>query len=149
LYNHSGKKNWSQMQELMLRYYLVAPNNEREILRQLTRFIDQTLLQWNMDTVYPTNQEDASDVIRAYAKMMYSPLSQNLAPVMLLDTSYILFRFIDSVLTTKVQDSIPLAVSAALERIWLELDRERGGFMAPNRRGFTRQFAGYMFCSLR
>jgi hypothetical protein len=137
------------MQELMLRYYLVAPNNEREILRQLTRFIDQTLLQWNMDTVYPTYQEDARDVIRAYANMLYSPFSQSLAPVMLLDTSYILFRFIDSLLTTRVGGSIPLAVSATLERIWLEFDRERAGFMAANRRGFTRQFAGYMLRSLR
>ncbi|KAG9091504.1 hypothetical protein FRC06_000541 [Ceratobasidium sp. 370] len=142
-------ENWSEMQELMLRYYLVASDSERAILRQLTRFIDQTLLQKGKDTGYPTYQEDARDVIQAFSDMMYSPLNSNLAQIMLLDTAYILFRFIDSLCTPRVEDSIPMAIGAALERIWLECDRERTSFMPANRRGFTRQFAGYLFYRLR
>ncbi|KAG9079023.1 hypothetical protein FS749_008903 [Ceratobasidium sp. UAMH 11750] len=141
-------ESWTQMQELMLRYYLVASGSERAILRQLTRFIDQTLLQKGKDTEYPNYQEDAREVIQAYSDMIYSPLNPNLAQIMLLDTAYILFRFIDSLCTTRVEDSIPMAISAALERIWLEIDRERIGFMAANRRGFTRQHAWYLFKQL-
>ncbi|KAG9121360.1 hypothetical protein FRC07_002706 [Ceratobasidium sp. 392] len=137
--------NWSKMQELMLRYYLVAPNSERAILRQLTRFIDQTLLSLDKDTEYPRYQEDAREVIQAFSDMIHSPSNPNLAQVMLLDTAYILFRFIESLCTPRVEEYIPIAIGAALERIWLECDRERTGFMAPNRRGFTRQFSAYMF----
>ncbi|KAG8727455.1 hypothetical protein FRC12_022481 [Ceratobasidium sp. 428] len=84
--------------------------------------------------------------------MMYSPLNPNLAQIMLLDTAYILFRFIETLCTPRVENCIPMVVNAALERIWLECDRERAGFMAPNRRGFTRQFSGWLFgrlCCIR
>ncbi|KAG9121361.1 hypothetical protein FRC07_002707 [Ceratobasidium sp. 392] len=138
-------ENRSKMQELMLRYYLVASNPERAILRQLTRFIDQTLLGRKEDTKYLTYQEDAREIIQAFSDMMYSPLNPNLAYVMLLDTAYILFRFIESLCTPRVADCIPMAINAGLERIWLECDRERTDFLPANRRGYTRQFASYLF----
>ncbi|KAG8699318.1 hypothetical protein FRC09_006686 [Ceratobasidium sp. 395] len=144
--------NWLKIQELMLRYYLVASGSERGVLRQLTRFIDQTLLGRREENGYPRYQEDAREVIQAFSDMMYSPLNPNLAQIMLLDTAYILFRFIETLCTPRVENCIPMVVNAALERIWLECDRERAGFMAPNRRGFTRQFSGWLFgrlCCIR
>ncbi|QRV77382.1 hypothetical protein RhiJN_05397 [Ceratobasidium sp. AG-Ba] len=140
---------WSEMQELMVRYYMVASGSERSILRQLTRFIDQTLLHAGRDVQYPRYQEDAREVIQTYSDMMFSPDDPDLAQIMLLDMAYVLFQFVHSLCTPRVEDSIPMAVCAGLERIWLECDRERHGFMPANRRGFTRQFTHFMFFRLR
>jgi hypothetical protein len=92
-----------------------------------------------------TDDDDARTVVQSYVEMMSPPFNTGLAPVMMLDISNIVFQYVNSLLTSSLEDCIPSAAWGGLERLWLEFDREKDGFMAAPRRGFTRRYASDIF----
>ncbi|QRV92182.1 hypothetical protein RhiJN_20200 [Ceratobasidium sp. AG-Ba] len=140
-------KPWGQLQEIILRAFLVGTREERKTMRQLALYAHHRILEQNIVLDSTTDEEDARTVVRAYVDM-FNPFwnyDKSLAPIMLLDIANILFRFVDSLLTSELADCIPDVAKSALERIWLEIDRENDGFMPAPRRGFTRKYAADIF----
>ncbi|KAL5633671.1 hypothetical protein ACGC1H_005774 [Rhizoctonia solani] len=146
------ERPWLDVQDLVQRCYLGNSNTyERNVLRQVSRWIHDKvsgqhdfILQ--LDYV-PVDDEDACMVVQAYSDLLKPPILLSLAPVMLLDVSMTMFRWISYMLRNPqprrraLEKLAPIAAKAALERLWLEIDRERNGPMANNRRGFTRVYA--------
>ena len=93
----------------------------------------------------PVDDEDAHEVVLAYNALLAPPIPLAFAPVMLLDVSITIFRWVYHMLTNPqrpaLDELVPSAAKAAFERLWLEIDRERDGLMAPDRRGYTRMYA--------
>ncbi|KAG8758997.1 hypothetical protein FRC12_009869 [Ceratobasidium sp. 428] len=143
-------KKWTQLQDILLRAYMVGTKEERETMRQLSLYAHHQIQDHNLVGDTRTDEEDACTVMRAYVEM-FDPVwnhTQDLAPTMLLDIAYILFQFVDTLLTPNLEEWIPKVARGALQRVWLEIDRESNGFMAAPRRGFTRRYAADIFHSL-
>ncbi|KAG9108152.1 hypothetical protein FRC07_008514, partial [Ceratobasidium sp. 392] len=138
-------KQWTQLQDILLRFYIVGTKEERQTIRQLSLFIHEQIIRYKLVGDSTTDEEDASNVVRAYIEIFYPLLTEGLAPVMLLDISSIIFRFVDCMVTSDLADCIPKVTWGGLERLWLEFDREKEGFMAAPRRGFTRRYASEIF----
>ncbi|KAG9076450.1 hypothetical protein FRC06_009500, partial [Ceratobasidium sp. 370] len=141
----NSTKKWTQLQDIILRFYIVATSEERQTMRQLSLFIHGQILRHKLVRDFTTDEEDARDVVRAYIEMFHPLLNEGLVPVMMLDISNILFQFVDCMLTPNLADCIPDVAWGGLERLWLEFDREKDSFMADNRRGFTRRYASDIF----
>ncbi|KAG8699320.1 hypothetical protein FRC09_006688, partial [Ceratobasidium sp. 395] len=143
-------KKWTQLQDILLRAYMVGTKEERETMRQLSLYAHHQIQDHSLVGDTRTDEEDACTVMRAYVEM-FDPVwnhTQDLAPTMLLDIAYILFQFVDTLLTPNLEEWIPKVARGALQRVWLEIDRESNGFMAAPRRGFTRRYAADIFHSL-
>ncbi|EUC54157.1 transmembrane protein, putative [Rhizoctonia solani AG-3 Rhs1AP] len=146
------ERPWLNVQDLVQRCYLGNSNTyERNILRQVSRWIHDRVSGGHdfivkLDYV-PVDDDDACTVVKAYSDLLKPPIPLSLAPVMLLDVSMTMFRWISYMLRNPqpsrraLEKLAPIAAKAALERLWLEFDRERDGPMANNRRGFTRVYA--------
>ncbi|CAE6466987.1 unnamed protein product, partial [Rhizoctonia solani] len=129
--------------------------SERDILRQLSVYICNRVEDHDLVNDYvPVDQEDSCTIAGAWIDLLTPPLDLALAPVMLLDISIIIFRWIFC-LTTNVDENklvaewlVPAIVQAGFERLRLEVDREWDGPMLAPRRGFTRNYAaGLLFHS--
>ncbi|KAF8698334.1 hypothetical protein RHS03_07689, partial [Rhizoctonia solani] len=142
---------WLEVQDLVQRCYLADSSTyERNILRQVSRWIHDKVSgpfrTVALDYV-PVDDDDARAVVKAYSDLLSPPIPLSLAPVMLLDVSMTMYRWISYMLTNpqprrRALDKLaPIAAKAALERLWLEIDREKDGPMANNRRGFARTYA--------
>ncbi|KAG8771279.1 hypothetical protein FRC12_003713 [Ceratobasidium sp. 428] len=138
-----SKKKWPQLQEIILRSYLAGVKDERITMRQLALTVHMRMDDYNLVGDYSTDPDDAYIVARTYSAMFHPVWNRDgsLASIILLDISNLLFRYVTSLLTADLADCIPTVAQAGLERLWLELDRERDGFMAAPRRGFTRKYA--------
>ncbi|KAB5590984.1 Zf-MYND domain-containing protein [Ceratobasidium theobromae] len=108
------------------------------------------------DEFSPCDESDARVAIEAYIELLSPPeLNLNLAPVMLLDISAILFRWVFGILTSMGrrrvlhEELVPDVIKAGLARLWLEIDREWDGPMQAPRRGFTRNYAAHLFERMR
>ncbi|KAJ1303165.1 hypothetical protein OPQ81_011366 [Rhizoctonia solani] len=142
---------WSQLRDILLRCYLGdATLPERAILRQLAIFIQHRILDYNIPNDYvPVDQEDFCAIAGAWIDMLTPPLDVALAPVMLLDVSMILFRWVFRLMANMHMDEgklvaewlAPAIMKAGFERLRLEIDRECNGPMATTRCGFTRNYA--------
>ncbi|KAG8737845.1 hypothetical protein FRC10_007598 [Ceratobasidium sp. 414] len=141
----NSAKRWTQLQDIILRFYMVATPQERQTMRHLSLAIHSQILRHRLVCDFTTDEEDARNVVLAYCDMFHPLLSEGLAPVMMLDISSVLFQFVDCMLTPNLADCIPKTVWGGLERLWLEFDREKGGLMADKRRGFTRRYASDTF----
>ncbi|CAE6468213.1 unnamed protein product [Rhizoctonia solani] len=142
---------WLEVQDLVQRCYLGNSSTyERNILRQVSRWIHDKVSgpfrTVALDYV-PVDDDDARAVVKAYSDLLSPPIPLSLAPIMLLDVSMTMYRWISYMLTNPrprrraLERLAPIAAKAALERLWLEIDREKDGLMANNRRGFTRTYA--------
>ncbi|KAG8719515.1 hypothetical protein FRC08_002642 [Ceratobasidium sp. 394] len=144
------RKKWTQLQDVILRAYLVGTKDERQIMRHLSIYAHNQIQDHNLVMDTRTDEEDARTVVRAYVEI-FDPIwirDKFLAALVLLDISNFLFQFVDSMITPKMEDCITLVAWGGLERIWLEIDRESDGFMAEPRRGFTRRYAADIFHAL-
>ncbi|CAE6491854.1 unnamed protein product [Rhizoctonia solani] len=146
------ERPWLMVQDLVQRCYLGNSSTyERNILRQVSRWIhDKVSGQYGFVVQLdyaPVDDEDARAVVNAYSDLLTPPIPLSLAPIMLLDVSTTMFRWISYMLTNPqprrpaLDKLAPIASKAAFERLWLEIDREWDGPMANNRRGFTRTYA--------
>ncbi|KAG9121359.1 hypothetical protein FRC07_002705, partial [Ceratobasidium sp. 392] len=143
-------KKWTQLQDILIRAYLVGTMEERKTLRHLSLYAHTQIEDHNLIGDSRTDEEDACTIAQAYVEM-FDPIrnpDKSLAPVMLLDIANILFQFVDALLTPNLEEWTPKVAWGGLERIWLEIDRESGGPMAPPRRGFTRRYAADIFQGL-
>ncbi|CAE6466994.1 unnamed protein product [Rhizoctonia solani] len=146
---------WSQLRDILLRCYLgYTTLPERTILRQLAIFIHHRIIDYNIPNDYvPVDQEDFCTIAGAWIDMLTPPLDLALAPVMLLDVSIILFRWVFCLMANMHMDEgklvgewlAPAIMQAGFERLRLEIDREQDGPMPVPRCGFTRNFAAELF----
>ncbi|CAE7107942.1 unnamed protein product [Rhizoctonia solani] len=146
------ERPWLKVQDLVQRCYLGDSNTyERNVLRQVSRWIHDKVsgkydFVLQLDYV-PVDDDDAHAVVQAYSNLLAPPIPLSLAPIMLLDVSMTMYRWISYMLKNPqprrpaLDKLAPIAAKAALERLWLEIDRERDGPMANNRRSFTRTYA--------
>jgi hypothetical protein len=85
--------------------------------------------------------------------MLAPPLDLALAPVMLLDVSIILFRWIFCLMASPYANKgrlmaewlAPAIMAAGFERLRLEMDREWDGPMPLHKCGFVRNYAAELF----
>ncbi|QRW06312.1 hypothetical protein RhiLY_05311 [Ceratobasidium sp. AG-Ba] len=119
-------KPWGQLQEIILRAFLVGSREERKTMRQLALYAHHRILEQNIVLDSTTDEEDARTVVRAYVDM-FNP-----------------FWNYDKSLVPSCSSILPTSFSA-LERIWLEVDWETDGFMPAPRGGFTRKYAADIF----
>ncbi|KDN34682.1 hypothetical protein RSAG8_12231, partial [Rhizoctonia solani AG-8 WAC10335] len=93
------ERPWLKVQDLVQRCYLGNSSTyERNILRQVSRWIhDNVSGKYNfivqLDYV-PVDDDDARTVVKAYSDLLTPPIPMSLAPVMLLDVSMTMFRWI-------------------------------------------------------
>lgn len=149
-FDHTPSRNkpWVKLQDLLIHCYIVATDSERATLRQLSLFVYQRIQQYRSVRDYRIDQEDARYMIRAYGDMFSPPWSPNLDIVML-DISLLVYRHVEGMLSSDLEDLIPVVVKTGLRRLWMAFDRERNGLMADSRRGFVRQYAADVFASLK
>lgn len=121
---------------------------ERATLRQLSLFVHERINQYRCVRNYRIDEEDAEDMIIAYAKMFTRMVPIDLDIVML-DISHIVYRHVEDMLTNELQDLAPIVVKGGLQRLWMAFEREHDGLMADSRRGFVRQYAADVFFSLK
>ncbi|KAG8735878.1 hypothetical protein FRC12_017869, partial [Ceratobasidium sp. 428] len=142
-----SKKKWPQLQEILLPSYIIGIKDKRITLRHLTLTAHMRMNDYNLVGDPTTDPEDAYIVVHRYSSMFRPVWNRDgsLASTVLLDILNILFRYVQSLLTADLADCIPKVAQAGLERLWLKLDRERDGFMATPRRGYTRQYASDIF----
>ncbi|KAF8716570.1 hypothetical protein RHS02_09900, partial [Rhizoctonia solani] len=146
---------WGKLQDILLRCYLGDTSlPERAILRQLAIFLHHRIQEYKIPEDYvPVDQEDFCAIAGAWSDMLTPPLDLALAPVMLLDVSIILFRWIFRLMANPRENEgtlvaewlAPAIMAGGFERLRLEIDRERDGPMALPRRGFTRNYAAELF----
>ncbi|KDN45866.1 hypothetical protein RSAG8_04699, partial [Rhizoctonia solani AG-8 WAC10335] len=149
---------WSQLRDILLRCYLGDTTlPERAILRQLAIFIHHRIIEYNIPNDYvpyvPVDQEDFCAIAGAWIDMLTPPLDLALAPVMLLDVSMILYRWVFCLMANMHMDEnklvaewlAPAIMKAGFERLRLEIDREWNGPMPLPRCGFTRNYAAELF----
>ncbi|KAG8706223.1 hypothetical protein FRC11_008410, partial [Ceratobasidium sp. 423] len=112
------------------------------------------LPDYNIPNDYvPVDQEDFCAIAGAWIDMLTPPLDLALAPVMLLDVSIILFRWVFCLMANMHKDEgklvgeglAPAIMRAGFERLRLEIDREWNGPMPAPRCGFTRNYAAELF----
>ncbi|CAE6533082.1 unnamed protein product, partial [Rhizoctonia solani] len=146
---------WSQLRDILLRRYLGDTTlPERAILRQLAIFIHHRIIEYNIPNDYvPVDQEDFCAIAGAWVDMLTPPLDLTLAPVMLLDVSIILYRWVFCLMANMYMDEkrlvaewlAPPIMKAGFERLRLEIDRKWDGPMPLNRCAFTRNYAAELF----
>ncbi|KAG8773476.1 hypothetical protein FRC12_002518 [Ceratobasidium sp. 428] len=141
----SSTKKWAQLQDMILRFYTVASDIERRVMRELALVLYEETLKYELAYDYTTDEEDARNVVQAYTDMFRPASSEELAPIMMLDISNMLSQFVDRLITPNLVDCISKVAWGGLERLWLEFDREKDGFMAARRHGFTRRYASDIF----
>ncbi|KDN46731.1 hypothetical protein RSAG8_04111, partial [Rhizoctonia solani AG-8 WAC10335] len=145
------QRPWLKIQDLVLRCYLsTTKDSDRQYLRQISQWI-QDLANGPKSPLtldyQPVDDDDAREVVRAYNTLLSPPIPLSLAPVMLLDISITMFRWVYYMLTNPqprrpaLDELVPSATKAAFERLWLEIDRECDGLMVGARRGYTRMYA--------
>ncbi|KAG8771278.1 hypothetical protein FRC12_003712 [Ceratobasidium sp. 428] len=140
-------KNWTELKDIVLRFYIVATEEERKTMRQIVLSIHHNAIsRYKLVGNYTTDEEDAREVVQAYTDIFRPLFDEGLAPMMMLDISNMLFQSVDSMLTPNLADCIPKVAWGGLERLWLEFDREKDGFMAAPQRGSTRRYASDIFC---
>lgn len=138
-------EHWfTQLNDVLLRYYLSTPKAETITLRHICLSVESTLT--SKVTVRSTvDLEDARAIVESYIRLFSPPLSVEVHAPHLLDISTLLFEFAyDSLVPKDMQDLIPDMMKGALARLWLEYDAEKNGTMAPQRRGFSRRYMGDM-----
>ncbi|CAE6373446.1 unnamed protein product [Rhizoctonia solani] len=146
---------WSKLQEILLRCYLGDTTlPERGILRQLAIFMHHRILEYKIpDDYIPVDQEDFCGIAGAWIDMLTPPLDLDLAPVMLLDVSMILLRWIFCLMANPHEKEgklmaewlAPAIMAAGFERLRLEIDRECDGPMPLPRCAFARNYAAELF----
>ncbi|CAE7083614.1 unnamed protein product [Rhizoctonia solani] len=146
---------WSQLRDILLRCYLgdtTLPG--RGIMRQLAIFIHHRIVEYNIPNDYvPVDQEDFCAIAGAWIDMLTPPLDLALAPVMLLDVSMILYRWVFCLMANMYKGEnrlvaewlAPAIMEAGCERLRLEIDREWDGPMPLHRCAFTRNYAAELF----
>ncbi|KAG8699094.1 hypothetical protein FRC09_006843 [Ceratobasidium sp. 395] len=135
----NSTKKWAQLQDMILRFYTVASNIERQVMRELALVLHKEMMKHELVYDHTTDEEDARNVVQAYNNMFRSSSSDELAPIMRLDISNLLSRFVSRMITPNLVDCISMVAWSELERLWLEFDQERNGFMAAYWHGFTRR----------
>ncbi|CAE6445080.1 unnamed protein product [Rhizoctonia solani] len=141
---------WSQLRDILLRCYLGDTTlPERAILRQLAIFIHHRTLDYNIPNDYvPVDEEDFYAIGQAWIDILTPPLDLALAPIMLLDVTMILLRWVFCLMANMHADEerlvaeplAPAIMKAGFERLRLEIDRECDGPMTMPRCGFTRNY---------
>ncbi|QRV90635.1 MYND Zn-finger protein [Ceratobasidium sp. AG-Ba] len=137
----SKDRKWVQLQDIMLRSYLVGTKEERQTLRHVALHINLEIQNHQLLVNTRTDEEDAREVVNSYVNM-YHPAwnyDKTLAEVVLLDIANILCQYVNSLLTPKLADCMANVARTALERIWLEIDKESNGLLPILRLGFTRR----------
>lgn len=138
-------EHWfTQLNDVLLRYYLSTPKAETITLRHICLSVESTLTS-KVTVRSAVDLEDARAIVESYIRLFSPPLSVEVHAPHLLDISTLLFEFAyDSLVPKDMQDLIPDMMKGALARLWLEYDAEKNGTMAPQRRGFSRRYMGDM-----
>ncbi|KAF8602702.1 hypothetical protein BDV93DRAFT_523805 [Ceratobasidium sp. AG-I] len=138
-------QDWfTQLNDVLLRYYLSTPDFETITLRNLCLSVESELTSKVVDRS-AVDLEDARAIVQSYIRIFSPPLTVEIHAPHLLDISTLLFEIAyDNLAPKYMQDLIPDMMKAALARLWLEYDAEQNGVMPPQRRGFSRRYMGEM-----
>ncbi|KAG8702325.1 hypothetical protein FRC08_003563 [Ceratobasidium sp. 394] len=120
--SETQKRAWTQLQDITVRFYLAG-------------------FQW-LET-YQLILCVNSHMLRPIQDQKTGPRSR-----LGVDVSAILIQYVDTLVTKKLGDVLPAVERTGLERLWLELDRERNGSVAASWGLNTQWFAVNTFRSL-
>ncbi|KAF8672099.1 hypothetical protein RHS04_07870 [Rhizoctonia solani] len=146
---------WLALEDIIFRCYIGETTNpEREILRQFCIYIESHVLNryHAISLDYErVDKEDSRTVAEAYCTVFTPPMDLSLAPIIQLDVSMMLFRWVLDLLGWQAkgalagEDLVPHIIKSAMARLTLEIDREWSGPMLDKRRAFTNRYAGEVF----
>ncbi|KAG8701421.1 hypothetical protein FRC08_004089, partial [Ceratobasidium sp. 394] len=142
------KRTWTQLHDITVRFYLVG--SQWLELHPLILCVYSHVREYGTMVDDSIDQQDANALLHAYVAMFRRTQDQDMGPdaQLELDVSTVLCQYVHTWLTKKLANFLPEVERAGLERLWLELDLERNGFLAGDCSLRAQKFAICVFRSI-